>query len=83
MNPFYLPASGSPATDWLVFAAMLLAMGIPVFCFVLWLLVLRSGAKKKRRRKHKHRHRRQVNPTLADTGGLPPKRDPDEAPPGV
>ena len=83
MNPFYLPASTSPATDWLVFAGMLLALGIPIFGFALWLLVLRNGATKKRRRKHKHRHHRQINPTLADTGGLPAKRDPNAAPPRV
>ena len=37
---------------------------------------------RKRRRKHRHRHRhhrerRAVNPTLAQTGGLPPPRPPE------
>lgn len=82
MNPFELPASGKSA-DWLIFAAMLMAMGIPVFCFVIWLLVVRKSGKKRRRKKLKHRHHRQVNPTLAETGGLPPRRDPGEPPRGI
>ncbi|MGD0744008.1 MAG: hypothetical protein ABSA45_02535 [Verrucomicrobiota bacterium] len=38
--------------------------------------------RKKRRRRHKHRHQSELrsdNPTLAQTGGLPPPRPP---PPG-
>ncbi|MGO8766710.1 MAG: hypothetical protein ACLQSR_16430 [Limisphaerales bacterium] len=35
-------------------------------------------------RRHRHRHgHRPVNPTLAETGGLPPRRPPDEPPPGA
>ena len=80
MNPFDLPTSSSQSSDWLIFAAMLMAMGIPVFCFVIWLLVFRQPAKK--HRKHRKRHHRQINPTLAQTGGLPPLRRPDETPRG-
>jgi hypothetical protein len=42
--------------------------------------VLRSNKSKRKRRKH--RHHRPTNPTLAQTGGLPPKRDPNQLPPG-
>jgi hypothetical protein len=80
MNPFDLPSS-SGSSDWLIFVALLLAMGIPVFCFVIWLLVFRQPGKK-RHRHRKHRHRRRANPTLAQTGGLPPQRDPNQPPPG-
>ncbi|HRY47401.1 MAG TPA: hypothetical protein P5186_05080 [Candidatus Paceibacterota bacterium] len=35
-----------------------------------------------RRRRHRHKHEhRQRNPTLAETGGLPPLRDPNAPPP--
>jgi len=46
-------------------------------CFFLWFAVLRPKPKQKRKRIE---NRRKPNPTLAQTGGLPPPRDP-EAPP--
>ncbi len=38
--------------------------------------------KKKRKQKHRHRHheRRKKNPTLAETGGLPPIRGQENSP---
>jgi hypothetical protein len=80
MNPFDHQSSVG-SSDWLIFAAMLMAMGIPVLCFVIWLLVFRQPGKK-RSKHHKHRHHRPLNPTLAQTGGLPPLRDPNQPPPG-
>jgi len=35
----------------------------------------------RRHRHRRHRHHRQINPTLAETGGLPPLRGPDKPPP--
>jgi len=81
MNPFELPATGKSA-DWLIFGAMLVAIGLPIAGFVIWLTVFRPNAKK-RRRKHRQRHSRQRNPTLAETGGLPAKRDPNQPPAGL
>jgi hypothetical protein len=49
---------------------------------VIWIAVFRRKSKKKRR-KHRQRHHRQHNPTLAETGGLPPKRDPNQPPTGL
>jgi len=46
---------------------------------LIWVFYFR---KRRRKRRHKHRHerrRRAVNPTLAQTGGLPPTR-PSEPP---
>ena len=80
MNPFELPSS-SVSADWLYFLAILIAIGIGIACFVLWLFISRKSGKKKR--KHRHRRHRQVNPTLAQTGGLPPLRQPGEPPKGV
>jgi hypothetical protein len=44
-----------------------------------------EGGSHRRRRRHKRRRRehRGRNPTLAETGGLPPPRPQDEAPPSV
>jgi NADH:ubiquinone oxidoreductase subunit 5 (subunit L)/multisubunit Na+/H+ antiporter MnhA subunit len=74
--------SSSQSVDWMIFVGLLVAMAIPVFCFVIWLLLFRQPGKK--RSKHrKHRHHRPLNPTLAQTGGLPPVRRSDEPPHGV
>jgi multisubunit Na+/H+ antiporter MnhC subunit len=80
MSPFDLPTNSTSA-DWLIFAVMLLAIGIGVACFVIWLFVIRKSGKKKR--KHRSRHHRRTNPTLDRTGGLPPKRPVGEPPKGV
>jgi hypothetical protein len=80
MNPLELPGNSAVA-DWMIFAAILLAVGIGIACFILWLFLFRKASKKKRKRRH--RHHRQVNPTLAQTGGLPPLRPPGEPPKGA
>jgi hypothetical protein len=82
MNLFdEMPTSGV-AADWMIFVAILLAVGIGVACFVIWLLVFRKGAKK-RKRLRRHRGHRNHNPTLAETGGLPPMRPPNQPPRGA
>ncbi len=81
MNLFELPKS-SASSDWLIFVAILLAVGIGIACFILWLFLLRkSGGKRKKR--ERRRHHRKLNPTLAETGGLPPTRAPNQPPRGV
>lgn len=74
--------SNSESAQWLIFIGILLAIGLGIACFILWLFVIRKsgGTKRKRRRNHKHRR---LNPTLAQTGGLPPVRNPGEPPRGA
>jgi hypothetical protein len=81
MNPFEMPTTGKSA-DWLIFGVMLLAIGLPVGAFVIWWTVFRKNSQRQRR-KRRQRHRRQRNPTLAETGGLPPRRDPNQPPAGL
>ena len=69
------------AADWMIFVAILLAVGIGIACFVIWLFMFRK-TKKRRKRRDRHHHRKH-NPTLAQTGGLPPPRAPDQPPRGV
>lgn len=76
-----LMTSNSASADWLIFIAILLAIGIGIGCFIIWLFLMRKTSKKRKRRE-KRRHRR-VNPTLAETGGLPPVRDHGQPPRGV
>ena len=79
MKHFYMPSADSPVIDWLVFIAFLLLLSLCLGGFFVWLTMIKSG---KSKRKRKHRHHRPTNPTLAQIGGLPPKRDPDVPPPG-
>lgn len=80
MNPFTMPTNSATA-DWLIFIAILLAVGIGIACFIIWIFMFRKSGKKRKSRRNR-RHRR-VNPTLAQTGGLPPLRSPGEPPKGV
>ena len=76
----YLPNAGSPVIDWLIFIAFLVLVCLAVGGFVVWMKVSKGSTSKRKRRKH--RHHRPTNPTLSQTGGLPPKRDPNLPPPG-
>jgi uncharacterized iron-regulated membrane protein len=78
MNHFFMPSAGSPVMDWLIFAAILLLICLGIAGFFVWLKVFRQKRKKSQPKKRKHRHHRHTNPTLAQTGGLPPKRDPNQ-----
>ena len=63
-----------PLPPWLNFLAVAGCMLLGAFGVLIWFLFFR----KKRKRKHRHhRERRPLNPTLAETGGLPTKRDAD------
>jgi hypothetical protein len=80
MNASVLLTMNQTAMDWLIFSIMAVAIGCPIVIIVIWAVFFR---KKGHHRPHKHRHhrrvRRQLNPTLAQTGGLPPVR-PQEPP---
>jgi hypothetical protein len=73
--------SSSASSEWLIFIAILLAVGIGIACFITWLFIFRKSGKK--RRKRMGRHHRKINPTLAETGGLPPPREPSQPPRGI
>ena len=79
-NPFELPTNSASA-DWLIFVAILLAVGIGIACFIIWIFLFRKSGKKHRKRQRR-RHRK-LNPTLAQTGGLPPIRNTNQPPRGA
>jgi len=72
----------SPATaSWMDFLVMAGVFALIAIGALIWVFYFR---KKRRKHRHKHRHqhgRRSVNPTLAQTGGLPPAR-PSASPDG-
>jgi hypothetical protein len=79
MKSWFLPNADSPLIEWLGFIFFLLLLCVCLGGFVVWLKV---GRDKPAKRKRRHRHHRPTNPTLAQTGGLPPRRDPNQPPPG-
>jgi hypothetical protein len=76
MEPFDLSTSVR-TTQWLVYMGILLVFGFALAVFVIWFTLFRKSVKK-RRRKRRHRHRHHKNPTLAESGGLPPVREEEE-----
>lgn len=81
MKNWFMPTAENPAIEWLGFLAFLLVLFICLGGFFVWVKVVRSANPKRKR--HQHRHHRPINPTLAQTGGLPPKRDPNLPPTGL
>ena len=60
--------------EFFIMAGVFVLIGIGA---LIWVFYFR---KRRRKHRHKHRHhreRRVVNPTLAQTGGLPPPRPPE------
>jgi hypothetical protein len=75
-------AEVAPLPSWANFLAMALAILLVAIGSLIWFVIFRK--KRKRKRKHHSHEKRQLNPTLAECGGLPPKRsDPDLPPAGL
>jgi hypothetical protein len=76
------PASNSlPLPQWLNFLIMAAAILLVTFGALVWSVSFRRKRKRKRKHhRHKHGERRQLNPTLAQTGGLPPIREEEKSP---
>jgi hypothetical protein len=76
-----LLALAEPLPQWLNFLAMALALLLVGFASFLWFALIRKKrSRRRKRRQFKPRRgepheRRERNPTLAETGGLPPIRE--------
>jgi hypothetical protein len=66
-------AAMEPLPQWANFLAMALSILLVAIGSLIWFLMFRK--KRKRKRKHHNHEKRQLNPTLAECGGLPPVRD--------
>ena len=77
-----LPAATRIAPEWLDFFVMIGVLLVLATCVLVWVVYFRKGGRKHRRHR-RHHERRAANPTLAETGGLPPLRppEPSEKPP--
>jgi hypothetical protein len=76
-----LLALAEPLPQWLNFSAMALALLLVGFASFLWFALIRKRRHRRRKRRHakprrnEPREYRTRNPTLAETGGLPPIRE--------
>jgi len=67
---------------WIDFFIMLGVFALIAIASLIWVVYFRKRGRK-HRRKHRHpREQRATNPTLAETGGLPPTRQ-SESPGGT
>jgi hypothetical protein len=69
-----LLAAAEPLPQWLNFLAMAGGLLLGTLGVLLWFVMFRKRRRRKRRKRHEH-EKRQLNPTLAQTGGLPPVRN--------
>ncbi|HUC84355.1 MAG TPA: hypothetical protein VL970_04110 [Candidatus Acidoferrales bacterium] len=79
MKSWFLPSADSPMQQWMDFILFLLLICICLSALIVW---LKLGKKRSGTRRRRRRHHRPLNPTLDQTGGLPPRRDPNLPPPG-
>jgi hypothetical protein len=72
-----LAAVGPMTGQWADFFILVGAFVLVAIGALIWILYFRK-TRRKRKRRHSHRHgQRSINPTLAETGGLPPARPPE------
>jgi hypothetical protein len=56
-------------------ADFLIAIGAAISVAFVWLFLFRSKLMHRRKHHRRRRSQRKLNPTLAQTGGLPPRRE--------
>ena len=70
-----LMAVYEPLPQWLNFLIMVRAIALVAFGVLIWAVKFRKKRQRKYRRRHRDgRGKPKSNPTLADSGGLPPVR---------
>lgn len=66
-------AAFEPLPQWANFLAIFAVIVVSAFAVFLWAIMFR---KKRKRKYRQHNHeKRKLNPTLAESGGLPPPRE--------
>jgi hypothetical protein len=73
-----LLAAFDPLYQWLSFLAITVAVLLAVFVTFLWFALFRKKKRHHKRRHRRHGEQRKLNPTLAESGGLPPVREKKE-----
>ena len=62
---------------WVDFFIMVSVFALIAMGALIWVLYFRKTGRRHRRKRHHQREQRATNPTLAQTGGLPPARTPE------
>jgi hypothetical protein len=73
-----LMAAFEPLPQWANFLVMIGILMLVAIGALIWLVKFRKKGKRKYRR-HQHEQRK-LNPTLAESGGLPPARENEKSP---
>ncbi|HEY4416516.1 MAG TPA: hypothetical protein VGO57_12565 [Verrucomicrobiae bacterium] len=73
MDELDFPSSAGGTASWLIFLGIMVLVCFALGIFVVWFTLFRNKGGKRKRKNHKRR--RQKNPSLAETGGLPPVRE--------
>ena len=68
-----------PLPQWLNFLAMAMALVVGAFGVLLWAIMFRKRRRRKHHKRRDQREQRKLNPTLAESGGLPPLREPEKS----
>jgi hypothetical protein len=69
---YELPAVGQLSTEWVDLLIVMGSIGLVLLVAFCWALFFRRNVKRRIRRR---KRRRSLNPTLAETGGMPPIRE--------
>jgi len=75
-----LPAVGWMTPVWVDFFIMTGAFALVGIGVLIWIFFFRKPGRRRRKHRHRHEHR-SPNPTLAQSGGLPPVRQEEKPSP--
>jgi len=75
-----LPAVGRMTPVWVDFFIMTGAFALVGIGVLIWIFFFRKPGRRRRKHRHRHEHR-SPNPTLAQSGGLPPVRQEEKPSP--
>jgi len=75
-----LPAVGRMTPVWVDFFIMTGAFALVGIGVLIWIFFFRKPGRRRRKHLHRHEHR-SPNPTLAQSGGLPPVRQEEKPSP--
>jgi hypothetical protein len=71
-----------PLPAWLNYLVLVATLLLAAFAVFVWAVAFRKKPRpRKRRHRREHHEQRRPNPTLAETGGLPPAHEPENPPP--
>ena len=68
-------AAGAPLPQWENFLALFAVIVLSALAVFLWAVLFRKKRRKRKYRSRHHHEHRKLNPTLAESGGLPPARE--------